>query len=115
MRQPNTVPVGFSTGAPPQTRFFSVPVAVGTVPTLIVQGTRENRFILLSAPLVGFSFFVGGTDVGVGAGLPLPAGLPYEVTLPGNQALYAVTNAPVMISLGVQIIVAITGDVERRL
>lgn len=92
-----------------------VPSTVGQ-PSCIVAGTRENRFITLTAPVVNFSIFIAGNEgVSLSNGIPLPPGLPYEVSLPGNQALFAVTDAPVYLRVRVQIAAALVGDLERRL
>lgn len=115
MRPPNSQPAGALTGVPTRTQFFNLQITPGLA-TVIVPQTRENRFIILLAPFFAFSIFVG-ESAGVSDlnGLALPPGIPYEVTLPGNQPLYAVTNAPVRLKLRVQIAPAITGDLERRL
>ena len=113
-RPPNSRSAGAYTGAPTQTQFLAAPITPGAA-SLIVPQTRENRFIIITAPFVGFSIFVGGSGVSILNGLRLPAMLPYEITLPGNQALYAVSNAPVRLQLSLQIAPAITGDIERRL
>jgi len=113
--QPNSVPLGTYTGAPPPTQFRSIQVAPPTLPAVcIVPVTRENRFVTLIAPLVAFTIFIGGPDVNPNAGMPLTAGIPYEVSLPGNQALYAVSNAPVFLRLSVQVAAAMSSDLERR-
>lgn len=113
-RPPNSRPAGGYTGAPTQTQFLTTPV-IPNVTTLVVSATRENRFIILTAPFVGFSIFVGGSGVSILNGLQLVPVIPYEITLPGNQSLYAVSNAPVRLKLSIQIAPAITGDIERRL
>jgi hypothetical protein len=93
-RSPNSQPAGALTGVPTRTQFFNVQVTPGQA-TLIVPQTRENRFIILLAPFFAFSIYVG-ESAGISNlnGLALPPGIPYEVTLPGNQMLYAVSNAP---------------------
>jgi hypothetical protein len=121
--QPNTRPVGHYTGAPPATRLTQVPVTpivngagIIQVPTLIVPETRENRFIILTAPFVAFSIYINdAANFSLLSALALPPGLPYEVTLQGNQKLYAVTDSPVFLPLRIQIAAAIAGDTERRL
>jgi len=116
--QPNSVELGHYTGAPPQTQLKNelvAPVSAAT-PTCIVPATTQNRFVTLTAPLVGFSIFVGDSSgASLTQGIALPPGLPYEITLPGNQALYAVTDAPTYLRVRVQVAAAITGDLERRL
>jgi hypothetical protein len=121
--QPNTRSVGHYTGAPPATRLTQVPVTpiangagIIQVPTLIVPETRENRFIILTAPFVAFAIYVNiDANFNVQSSLSLIPGLPYEITLQGGQKLFAVTDAPVFLPLRVQIAAAIAGDTERRL
>jgi len=110
--------LGFYQGAPPQTQLTGAqikPAALGGQPTCIVTSTRENRVVTLTAPFVGFRIFVGNTGVSTTQGIALPLGLPYEISLPGGQALYAVTNAPVYLQLQIQVAPALAGDRERRL
>jgi hypothetical protein len=117
--QPNSGPLGQYTGAPPQTRLETpkVPPMTALQPSVcIVPPTRENRFVTLIAPDTAFAIYIGGTEaVRAGAGLPLPAGLPYEVSLPGKQAIYAASDAPVYLEVTVQIAAALAGDLERNL
>jgi hypothetical protein len=83
---------------------------------MIVPATRENRFVTLTAPLILFSVYVNGeANFSTLSALSLPPGTAYEISLPGNQALYAVTDSPVFVSLRVQIASALAGDTERRL
>lgn len=119
---PNSEPTGALTGAPPRSRAFQARVipatAVGVnsqTPTRIAMATRENRIAILLAPAVGFTVYVGESGVTPQTGLPLPAGLPYEVLLVGNQELFAVTDAPVFIMVGVQISSVLLADRERKL
>lgn len=117
--QPNSVELGHYTGVPPQTQLKNelvAPFGANPTATCIVPATRENRFVILTAPLVGFSIFVGDSSgASPTQGIALPPGLPYEITLPGNQSLYAVTDAPTYLRVRVQVAAAITGDLERRL
>jgi hypothetical protein len=121
--QPNTQPLGFYTGAPPVTRLTQLPVTpivngAGVIqqPTLIVPETRENRFVILTAPFVAFSIYVNiDANFNVQSSLSLTPGLPYEISLQGGQKLYAVTDAPVFLLLRIQIAAAIASDTERRL
>lgn len=123
VRQPNTQALGANTGAPPRTRLLQVLIVpivnnlgIRQIPTVVVPETRENRFVILTAPFTNFSIFINGeANFDVLSSLSLPPGLPYEISLPGNQALYAVTNSPVYLSLRVQIASAMSGDIERRL
>ncbi len=83
---------------------------------IAVTPTRENRFVTLIAPAVGFTIYVGQTEsVGVNNGLVLPPGQPYEISLPGKQALFLSSNAPVSLRVSVQIAAALAGDLERKL
>ena len=116
--QPNSKPLGYYQGAPPQTRFSAAlvkPAVFGREPTCIVMSTRENRIVTVTAPLVPFRIFVGSASVSVSQGTALTPGIPYEISLPGDQGLYAVTNAPVYLRLEVQIAAAMAGDLERRM
>lgn len=119
---PNSEPTGALTGAPPRSRGFQARVipatAVGVnrqTPTQIAMATRENRIVILLAPAVGFTVYIGESGVTPGIGLPLPAGLPYEYLLVGNQELFAVTDAPVFVQVGVQISSVLLADRERKL
>jgi hypothetical protein len=122
-RQLNSQSLGFMTGAPPRTllsQVLVIPIVNGAgvlqVPTMIVPATRENRFVTLTAPLILFSVYVNGeANFSTLSALSLPPGTAYEISLPGNQALYAVTDSPVFVSLRVQIASALAGDTERRL
>jgi hypothetical protein len=116
---PNSEPVGALTGAPPRTRAYQARVipaaAVGQdAPTQIVFASRENRIALLLAPTVGFTIYVGDEGVTPNTGFPLPAGQPWEVPLVGRQALYAVTDSPVFLRLGVQVSTVLLADRERK-
>lgn len=116
--QPFSQPLGHYTGAPPQTVLKRVVVASsGNQVTCVVPATRENRFVTLTAPKSNFTIFIAGvSSVSVNFGLALPQGIPYEVSLPGNQEIYAISNAPgVGVTLNVQIAAALAGDLERRL
>jgi hypothetical protein len=91
------LPLGFRTGAPPQTILKSVqvnPFSAGKGATQIVDGSGPNRAVILTAPFVGFTIYVGSAGVKIGD-LGLPPGLPYEIIIPGNQDLYANSDAPV--------------------
>lgn len=114
--QPFSVPLGTRTGAPPQTRLETVVVSPLTA-TRVVQETVENRFVTLIAPVSNFTIYIaGGSGVSTTTGIALPPGLPYEISLPGNQAIYAISDAPgITLRLRVQVAAAIVGDLERRL
>lgn len=118
LAQPGAQPLGGDTGAPPWTRFTTVQVipasAAGTqAPTCIVDRDRASREIVITAPVVGFSIWIGDSGVGVGKGVALTPGLPYFTTLVGGQDLYAVTDAPVYLPVRVQVAALLIGDRER--
>lgn len=113
--QPFSRPLGSYTGAPTQTQLTNNLVGAGNAATCIVPLTRENRFVTLVAPLVAFTIYIGTAGVSINSGHALTPGLPYEISLPGNQALYAVSNCPVALRLNIQIAAAMVGDLERRL
>jgi len=122
-RQPGGRPLGFYTGAPPRTQLTQVNVtpnvnALGVVqqPTLIVPPTTQNRFVTLTAPLLAFAILVSSeASFNPFSSYTLPPGLPYEISLPGNEQLFAVTTSPVFVPLQIQIAPAIASDTERRL
>lgn len=124
---PGMEPLGYRTGAPPRVELATYQVipasAVGAgrraaEPTRICIRDPQSRSVVFQAPLLGgFTIYVGDSGIAnnPGAnGIALPAGLPYEVILPGGQDLYAVTNAPVYIPVRVQIASILIGDRERR-
>lgn len=116
--QPFSQPLGQLTGAPPQTVLRQVTVVPnGQQATCVVPSTRENRFVTLIAPKSNFTIYIASAEgVNPNFGHPLPAGMPYEVSLPGNQAIFAVSDAPgITLKLSVQIAAALAGDLERRL
>jgi hypothetical protein len=115
--QPNSGPLGQYTGAPPRTTLQTPSVApLGQPAVCLVQPTRENRFVTLIAPDVAFTVYVGLTSgVNAANGVALPAGIPYELSLPGEQGIYAASNAPVRLEVGVQMAAALAGDLERTL
>jgi len=122
-RQPGGRPLGYYTGAPPRTQLFQINVTpqvngLGVVqaPTPIVPATTQNRFVTLTAPLIAFAILVSPeASFNALSSYVLPPGLPYEISLPGNEALYAVTTSPVFVALQIQIAPAIASDTERRL
>lgn len=113
---PNAEPAGANTGAPPRTRLYSRLVAPASTrkPTLIVAGTPENRIAIITSPAIGFTVFVGDS-AGVTPldGLPLPPGLNYEIPLPGLQDLYAVTNSPAYVRVGVLVSIVLAAERQR--
>lgn len=122
-RQPNARPLGYATGAPPRTRLLQVNVTpqvnalgVAQPPTLIVPETPENRFVTLTAPSIAFAVLIN-SDASFNplSSFVLPPGVGYEISLPGFEALYAVTTSPVFVALQIQIAPAIAADTQRRL
>lgn len=113
---PNSEPAGYQTGAPPHTRLFSVQVPPASKNMLaeVVAGTPENRIVILTAPLVGFRVFVGASGLTTRTGLALPPGIPYDIPLVGLQELYAITNAPVYLTLQVVISIVLASEQARR-
>jgi hypothetical protein len=105
--------LGEETGAPPHTVFRGIQIAPGRVATRIAEPSRPNRVVIITTPLIGFRFYIGPAGVKVGD-LEITPGIPYDCVLPGLQELYAVTNAPVPLSLSVQIAPILIGDRERR-
>lgn len=119
---PNSEPTGSLTGAPPRSRAFQARVipnsAVGVrraTPTQLAPATRENRIVNILAPAVGFTVYIGEAGVTPGTGFPVPPGVPYDYLLVGNQELFAVTDAPVYLQVGVQISSVLLADRERKL
>jgi len=122
--QPNSESLGAATGAPMRTEFSAYLVPPTSIlnngnsePVLVVSPTRPTKLVTFTAPSVGFSIYIGGAGVrGSGTGgMPLPAGIPYAVTVPGNQPIYAVTDAPTYLRLSVQIAPLLSGDRERQM
>jgi hypothetical protein len=114
---PNAEPVGANTGAPPQTQFTSrlvVPASVGKGPTQLVGPSPENRVALITAPAVGFTVYIGDASVTPDTGLPLTPGIPVEALLVGLQPLYAVTDAPVYLRVGLQISIVLAAERQRK-
>lgn len=115
-QSPGSAPLGDLTMAPIRTIARGVLVApAGTsgAPTRIAESNRENRSVVLVAPIVGFSIYAGTSGVKIGDNR-LPPGIPYEFVIPGLQELYAVTDAPVQLMLSVQIAPILVGDRERK-
>lgn len=84
---------------------------------LVVAPTRPTKLVTFTAPIVGFKIYIGGPGVRGGGidGMPLPPGLPYAITIPGNQPIYAITDAPTYLQLSVQIAPLLSGDRERQM
>ena len=111
---PNSLPAGSKTGAPPRTRFYARPIQPGGAPLEIVEGTPPNRSVVLIAPVVGFNVFIGDSGVSTQNGLQLTPGIPYYLSLVGLQPLYAVSDAPVPLVLGVQVSIVLMAEQERN-
>lgn len=117
-------PLGSLTGAPPRmiTRTLQIiPSSAvgqnGLGPTQIVETDKASRVAIVIAPLVGFSIYVGDSGVRAdpgGSGIAVPPLIPYEFILPGNQGLWAVTDAPVYLTLRIQVAAILVGDRERN-
>jgi hypothetical protein len=114
LAQVGGLPLGKRTGAPPRTalRLYQVAPAVLGQPTLIVEADAQSRSVILTAPFVNFTVYVGDAGVKI-TDFSLPAGLPYEVIIPGNQPLYATTDAPIYLPLRVHTAPLLVGDRER--
>ncbi len=119
--QVNSAPLGSLTGAPPWARLNNVQIipftaigASGQVATIIAPAERQNRVVIITAPAVGFSIFIGDSGVRPGYSFSLPAGVQYDIIIPGGQMLYAVTDAPTFLVAQVQDSPLLIGDKERR-
>jgi len=110
---PNNAPEGSLTGAPVRTVLKSVPL-LANVATVIAPGTRENRVVFITPPDIGFTVFVGDAGVSARVGYALPGGTTSEIPLVGFQELYAVTNAPVLVTVQIQITSILAAETERR-
>jgi len=109
--------LGSLTGAPPRSTFNTLQVSPrvnGRPPVLVVDAARASRVAVLTAPLVGFVIWVGDSGVQVGQGIPLPPGLPYDIVIPGLQEIFAITDAPTILPLRIQVSPLLIGDRERR-
>ncbi len=119
---PNSEPTGYITGAPVRTIFRSyqiIPASAvanvkGAEATLIVPGTASNRLVVMRAPLVNFRIYIGDSGVTPKTGFALPPGLPHDAVIPGLQDIYAVTDAPVYLSLQVQISMVLAAEQQRK-
>ncbi len=109
---PNSEPTGYLTGAPVLTRFFGATVM--TASQQIVEGAANNRVVILLAPIIGFTVFIGAAGVTPGTGLALPPGQPYEALLPGLQELHACTDAPTPLRVQVQVASVLFAERQRR-
>jgi len=107
---PNSEPLGAKAGAPPRVEFYRR--AVTSDSQEVVIGAAQNRVVTLTAPLLGWTIYVGGDGLTPGNGVALPGGIPYAIQLVGLQKLFAVTDAPIPIPL--QIVVAPILMAERQ-
>lgn len=110
---PGSEPLGDITGAPTPTVFRTVQIQPGKTSTRIAEPGRPNRVVIVTAPIIPFRFYIGGQGVKIGD-MEITPGIPYDCVLPGLQELWAVTNAPVVLPLRVQIAPILIGDRERR-
>jgi hypothetical protein len=110
---PNSEPEGSMTGAPVRTVLRSVPLLPG-VATIVASGTRENRVLLVTAPDVSFTVYLGDASVSPLTGYAIPAGQQIEVPLVGLQECWATTDAPVMLRVQIQISMILAAETERR-
>jgi len=118
---PNSEPLGALTGAPVRTIFRSyqiIPASAvgskGNEAVLIVPPTAANRVVSMLAPDVGFRIYIGESGVSPKTGFALPVGQPYEAVIPGLQGVYAVTDAPVYLTLQVQIAPILYAEQQRK-
>lgn len=118
---PNSVPAGAKTGAPPRTRLYNVQVIpfsaigrAGNEVSEIVQGTPENRIVILTAPAVGWTIFVGDSGVSPQNGMALLPGQATDIPLPGLQSLFAVTDAPVYLQLQILTSIVLLAEQARK-
>jgi len=112
---PGYEPVGSMSGAPPPTTVRVIQIRPGTNPVRIVDPTRENRIITMLAPLVGFTIYVGNSSVTPSNGYGLVGGLSHDIPIPGLGEIYAVTDAPVVLPLRLQVATLLIGDRERKI
>lgn len=109
---PNSEPVGALTGVPPRTQLYQRMVTADA--GKIVPGTPENRIIVVTAPFVNFTVYVGSdASVGPATGVALTPGIPYDITLTGLAELYAVTDAPIPIPVSVQVSIVLMAERQR--
>jgi hypothetical protein len=112
---PNSEPMGSITGTQVRTRLYSFPILAGALPVMIVQGTRENKVALITPPSVGFTVYVGDAGVSPLTGMALIPGTANEIVLGGFQEVYAVTDAPVLLRVQIQVAPILLAERERRL
>jgi hypothetical protein len=110
---PNSEPEGSMTGAPVRTVLRSVPL-LPNVATVVAPGTRENRVLLITAPDISFTVYVGDSSVSALTGYAVPPGQQVEIPLVGLQEVYAVTDAPVTVRVQIQISMILAAETERR-
>jgi hypothetical protein len=108
---PNSEPTGALQGVPPRTKHFRRDITDDA--QQIVMATPENRVVFLTAPLVGYTIWIGDSSVNPQNGLALPPGLTYDTPLLGLQDLYAVTDAPVSIPLQIQVSIVLMAERQR--
>lgn len=111
---PNSEPMGAITGTPVRPRMYSLPLQAGAAMQIIGE-TRENRLVLITPPNVAFTIFVGDAGVTPDVGLPLIGGQSNEIVLPGYVSLFAVSNSPVVLRIGIFVGPILMAERERRL
>lgn len=111
---PNSEPMGAITGTPVRTRLYSFPLLPGQA-VQIISGTRENKIALITPPNVGFTVYVGDAGVTAQTGFALQPGVEKEIILAGFQEIYAVSDAPIMLRLQIEIAPILLAERERRL
>lgn len=108
---PNSEPTGALAGVPPRTQHYRRDITEDS--QQIVLGTSENRVVFLTAPLVGFTVWIGDSSVTPQTGVALTPGLTYDTPLVGLQDLYAVTDSPVPIPLSISISIVLMAERQR--
>ena len=113
---PNSLPAGALSGVPAATRLYQRSI-VASEPTQIVMPTPENRLVTLTAPVLGWSVFVG-TDSSVmtngNSGTQLPKGQPFNITLTGTMELWALTDAPIRVPLQIMVSIILMAERQRK-
>lgn len=120
---PNGAPLGSATGGAPATTLRTYQVIPSALvggsanqqATRIVMRSRENRVVVFTAPIVGFSIYIGDAGLTTQTGMALTPGIPYDVVLPPDQEIYALTDAPTYLPLRVQVSAILVADRERRM
>jgi len=112
---PNSEPMGSITGTPVRTRLYSFPLLPGPTAVQIISETRENKIALVTPPNVGFTVYIGDAGVTPQTGFALQPGVEKEIILAGFQQVFAVSDAPVMLRLQIEVAPILLAERERRL